>query len=114
MEKCYLAYRRKVSLCEVDFVKCKQNFFPRNWKVMFIYVCDKNDLGHRDLAWQETRSRYLGKLFAFQSKTLRLELTVVYNVCSNFSIMQLTAVKTIVAGILFILLFFFILTPERK
>ena len=37
----------KVSLGDVDFVKCKQNVFPLSGKVVFIW--DKNYLGHRDL-----------------------------------------------------------------
>ena len=49
----------KVSRC-VDFVKCKQKFFPLSGKVMFKW--DKNYLGDRDLACQQARSRYPGKL----------------------------------------------------
>ena len=51
----------KVSRCDVDFVKCKQKFFPLSGKVVFIW--DENYLGHRDLACQQARSRYQGKLF---------------------------------------------------
>ena len=50
----------KVSRCDVDFVKCKQKVFPLSGKVVFIW--DKNYLGHRDLACQQARSRYTGKL----------------------------------------------------
>ena len=52
---------RKVSRCDVDFVKCKQKVFPPSGKVVFIW--DKNYLGHRDLPCQQARSRYQGKLF---------------------------------------------------
>ena len=50
------------SRCDVDFVKRKQlvKFFPLGGKVVFIW--DKNYLGHRDLACQQARSRYQGKL----------------------------------------------------
>ena len=51
----------KVSRCDVDFVECKQKVFPLSGKVVFIW--DKNYLGHRDLACQQARSRYPGKLF---------------------------------------------------
>ena len=51
----------KVSRCDVDFVKYKQKVFPLSGKVVFIR--DKNYLGHRDLACQQARSRYPGKLF---------------------------------------------------
>ena len=51
----------KVSRCDVGFVKCKQKVFPLSGKVVFIW--DKNYLGHRDLACQQARSRYPGKLF---------------------------------------------------
>ena len=51
----------KVSRCDVDFVKCKQKVFSLSGKVVFIW--DKNFLGHRDLACQQARSRYPGKLF---------------------------------------------------
>ena len=53
----------KVSHCDADFVKCKQKVFPLSGKVVFIYIWDRNDLGHRDLACQQARSRYPGKLF---------------------------------------------------
>ena len=51
----------KVSRCDEDFVKCKQKVFPLSWKVVLIW--DKNYLCHRDLACQQARSRYPGKLF---------------------------------------------------
>ena len=51
----------KVSRCDVDLVKFKQKVFQLSGKVVFIW--DKNYLGHRDLACQQARSRYLGKLF---------------------------------------------------
>ena len=51
----------KVSRGDVGFVKCKQKVFPLNGKVVFIW--DKNDLGHRDLACHQARSRSTEKLF---------------------------------------------------
>ena len=51
----------KVSRCDADFIKCKQKVFPLSGKVVFIW--DRNYLGHRDLACQQARSRYPGKLF---------------------------------------------------
>ena len=51
----------KVSHCDIDFVKCKQKVFALRGKVVFIW--DKNYLGHRDLASQQARFGYLGKLF---------------------------------------------------
>ena len=50
----------KVSRCDLDFVECKQKVFPLSGKVVFIW--DQNYLGHRDLACQQARSRYPGKL----------------------------------------------------
>ena len=49
----------KVSRCGVDLVKRKQKVFPLSGKVVFIW--DKNNLGHRDLACQQPRSRYTAK-----------------------------------------------------
>ena len=51
----------KVFRCDLDFVKCKQTVFPLSGKVVFTW--DKNYLGHWDLACQQARSRYPGKLF---------------------------------------------------
>ena len=51
----------KVSRSDVDFVMCKQKVPLLSRKVVFIW--DKNDLGHRDHACQQARSRYPGKLF---------------------------------------------------
>ena len=51
----------KVSRCDVDFVKCKEKVFPLSGKVVFIR--NKNYLCHRDPAYQQARSRYVGKLF---------------------------------------------------
>ena len=45
----------RVSRCDADFVKCKQKVFLLSGKVVFIW--DKNDLGHRDRACQQARSR---------------------------------------------------------
>ena len=50
----------KISRCDVNFVKCKQKVFPLSGKVVFLL--DKNNLGHRDLACQQARSRYPVKL----------------------------------------------------
>ena len=51
----------KVSRGDVDFVRCKQKVFPLSGKVVFIR--DKNDLGPRDLACLQARSRLTGKRF---------------------------------------------------
>ena len=51
----------KVSSCDVDFVKCKQKVFSLSGKVVFIW--DGNNLGHQEVACQQARSRYPGKLF---------------------------------------------------
>ena len=60
MEEMFSRLPGKVSRCDVDFVKCKQKVFPLSGKVVFIW--DKNYLGHRDLACQQARCRYPGKL----------------------------------------------------
>ena len=52
----------KVSHCDVDFVKCKK-VFPLSLSGKVAFIWDKNYLGHRDLACQQARSRYRGKLF---------------------------------------------------
>ena len=51
----------KVSRGDVDFVKCKQKVFPLSGK--FVFIWDKNYLGHRDLACHQARPRLTGKLF---------------------------------------------------
>ena len=53
----------KVSRGDVDFVKCKQKVFPLSGKVVFIW--DKNDLGHRDLACHQARSRLTQGNFSY-------------------------------------------------
>ena len=61
MEEMFSRLLGNVSRCDVDFVKGKQKIFPLSGKVVFIW--DKNYLGHRDLACQQARSRYPGKVF---------------------------------------------------
>ena len=51
--------RGKVSRCDVDFVNCKQKF---SCQAGVVFIWDKNYLGHQDLACQQARSRYPGKL----------------------------------------------------
>ena len=62
----------KLSRCDVDFVKCKQNVFPLSGKVVFIW--DKNYLGHRDLACHQARSRYPEKLFVSYERNVTFHI----------------------------------------
>ena len=64
----------KVSHCDVDFVKCKQKFFPLSGKVVLIW--DKSYLGHPDLACQQARSRYPGKLLSHMNA---MELFILFH-----------------------------------
>ena len=73
MGKCFPACQViKVARCDVDFVKCEQKVISLSGKVVFI--CDKNYLGHRDLAYEQVRSRYPGKLLVSYERNATFHL----------------------------------------
>ena len=63
----------KISRSDVNFLKCKQKVFPLSGKVVFLL--DKNNLDHRDLACQQARLRYAGKPFVLYERDVTFHIT---------------------------------------